>query len=213
MRPSWPQSRVELRLLQFRFMSILLVCLGHPVSCCLLQRLKFHAEPFPLAGQLNTNVQVNNTAAPHHMYTDKHIYITFVLLFILFFTLLPFSWAGWLAHTLPVWHNYVLVVVHQYTYIKHLWNHELLAHYWSLFICLIINKRLNNLCWRSSFQWHSGEFSGSFAISYKLQIYREHMLIEGSYPPHKDTPCTGTTCILYTRVLFITCDVCYIHYK
>jgi hypothetical protein len=53
-----------------------------------------------LTGQLNTNVQINNTAMPHHIYTDTHIYITFILLLILFFTLLTFSWAGQLTQTL-----------------------------------------------------------------------------------------------------------------
>jgi hypothetical protein len=103
--PSWPQSRVELRLLLSYLVSILLVCLAHQVSCCLSQQLKFHAHPSLLAGQLSTDVQVNNTAAPHLMYIDTPIYITFILLFILFFTLLLLSLAGRLAQTLPVWHN------------------------------------------------------------------------------------------------------------
>jgi hypothetical protein len=50
-----------------------LFVLAHSVSCCLLQRLKFHAHPSLLVGQLNTDIQVNNTAMPHLMYTHTHI--------------------------------------------------------------------------------------------------------------------------------------------
>jgi hypothetical protein len=104
-RPSWPQSRVELRLLLLCFMSILFVCLGPPSILLFAPRLKFQAHPSLLAGQLSTDVQVNNTAIPHLTYTYTHIYITFMLLLIFFFTLPPSSWAGWLAQTLPVWHS------------------------------------------------------------------------------------------------------------
>ncbi len=42
--------------------------LAHPVSCCLVQRLMFHAHPSLPAGQLSTNVQVNNMATLHHIH-------------------------------------------------------------------------------------------------------------------------------------------------
>jgi hypothetical protein len=57
-------------------------------------------------GWLNTNIQVNNIATLHHIYTDTHICITFTLLFIPFFILLPLPWAGRLTQTLLVSHNY-----------------------------------------------------------------------------------------------------------
>ncbi len=49
-----------------------------------------------LSGWLLTNVQVNITTA---IYDVGHalIYITLLLLFMFFFTLLPFYWAGWLS--------------------------------------------------------------------------------------------------------------------
>ncbi len=62
------------------------------------------------AGRPNTSIQANNTATTHRMYIDMHLYITFIPLSILFFTLLPFSWASWLAQTLPVWHTYFLLL-------------------------------------------------------------------------------------------------------
>jgi hypothetical protein len=83
-------------------------CLSWPTWYrCLLKDSSFTLNPCLLAGQLNTNVQVNNMATPHHMYTNMHIYITLISLFILFFILLPFSWVGRLAQTLPVWHKYI----------------------------------------------------------------------------------------------------------
>jgi hypothetical protein len=49
-----------------------------------------------LSGWLLTNIQVNIKTA---IYDTGHtlIYITLVLLFMFFFTLLPFFWAGWLS--------------------------------------------------------------------------------------------------------------------
>jgi hypothetical protein len=49
-----------------------------------------------LSGWLFTNLQVNITTAT---YDTGHtlIYITLLLLFMLFFVLLPFFWAGWLS--------------------------------------------------------------------------------------------------------------------
>jgi hypothetical protein len=49
--------------------------LAHPVSCCLLQRPMFHTHPSLPAGELSTNVQVNNMAALHRIYTDTHAYL------------------------------------------------------------------------------------------------------------------------------------------
>ncbi len=95
--PSWPQSRVELRLLLLCFISILLVCLGPPSITLFAPTIQVTRSLF-----LNTDVQVNKTAMPHLTYTYTHIYITFMLLFIFFFTLLPSSWEGWLAQILPV---------------------------------------------------------------------------------------------------------------
>jgi hypothetical protein len=100
--PSWPQFRVELRLLLLCLMSIPLVCLGPHGILLFTPTTQVSCSPFLLAGQLNTDVQVNNTATLHLMHTHTHIYITFILLFILFFTLLPLSLAGWLAQTFPV---------------------------------------------------------------------------------------------------------------
>jgi hypothetical protein len=60
----------------------------------------FTLKPFLANWQLNTNVQVNNTAMLHHIDMNTQTYITFILLFIPFFILLPLSWAGQLAQTL-----------------------------------------------------------------------------------------------------------------
>ncbi len=108
-RPLWPQSRVRLRPLLLSSMNMLLICLGQPsillftptahVSC---------SNPSLPTGQLHTNVQVNNITALHHIYTVSHIYIAFTLLLISFFILLPLFWAGRLAQTFLVCHNYFL---------------------------------------------------------------------------------------------------------
>ncbi len=110
-RPAWPRFRDELNLLLASF---------HKCLSCLFWRNQYLAvcftdshftlnPPFP-ARRLTTSIQANNTAMPHRMYTDTHLYITFILLSILFFTLLPFSWASRLAQTLPVWHTYFLLL-------------------------------------------------------------------------------------------------------
>ncbi len=78
---------------------------ARPASCWSPQWLKFHAHPSRLAGQFNTEVQVNNTAMPHLTQTYTHIHITFVLLSVSFFTLLPPPLAARLAQTLPIWHR------------------------------------------------------------------------------------------------------------
>jgi hypothetical protein len=104
--PSWPQSRVRL--------SLLLVLFPKYVSCLLwpTQYLAvcsngscFTLNPFLADCRLNTNVQVNNMTVPHHIYTNTHIYITSILLLILFFILLPLPVTGRLPQTLPVWHT------------------------------------------------------------------------------------------------------------
>jgi hypothetical protein len=88
--PSWPRSSVRL--------SLLLVLFPKYISCLLwpTQYLAvcsngscFTLNPFLTNWRLNTSVQVNNMAALHHIHRNTHIYITSVLLFILFFTLLP----------------------------------------------------------------------------------------------------------------------------
>ncbi len=65
----------------------------------------FTLNPFLAYWRPNTSVQVNNTSALHHIHTDMHMYITLILLFILFFTLLPLILAGRLPLTLPVGHS------------------------------------------------------------------------------------------------------------
>ncbi len=67
-----------------------------------------HPNPFLAYWRLTTSVYVNNKSALHHIHTDTHITITSILLFILFFTLLPLLLAGWLPPTLPVGHNYCI---------------------------------------------------------------------------------------------------------
>jgi hypothetical protein len=101
-RPSRPQSRIELGLLLLSFMSILLVCFGPPSILLSVPTAHVLHSPFPVSWQLNTNVQVNNMAALHHIYT--YIYITSILLSMPLFTLLPLSWAGRLVQTLLVCH-------------------------------------------------------------------------------------------------------------
>jgi hypothetical protein len=113
-RPSWPRSSVRL--------SLLLVLFPKYISCLLwpTQYLAvcsngscFTLNPFLADCRLNTNVQVNNMTVSHHIYMDAHIYITSILLFILFFILLPlFPLAGRLARNLPVWHTDCTVFSH-----------------------------------------------------------------------------------------------------
>ncbi len=81
----------------------------------------FALIPFLADLWLNTNVQVNNMTALHHIYTDTHIYITSILLsFILFFTLLPLPFAGQLPQTLPVWHIYAIYSFYIHMYILYI---------------------------------------------------------------------------------------------
>jgi hypothetical protein len=58
-----------------------------------------------LSGWLLTDVQVNVTPAIHDTWQTL-IYITLLLLFMFFFALLPFSWAGWLFSTPLVRYNH-----------------------------------------------------------------------------------------------------------
>jgi hypothetical protein len=106
--PSWPQSKGRL---------CLLLVLFPQVDSCLLWPTQYLAicssgsyfalNPFLAYWRPNTSVRVNNTSALHHIHTDKHIYITSILLFILFFTLLPLLLAGRLPLILPVGHSYL----------------------------------------------------------------------------------------------------------
>ncbi len=84
---------------RFSSLCIFFVCLGPP-SIFTIHVSHVH-PPLP-TGQLNTSTQVNNIALLHHIYgyTVTHIYITFVLLFIPFFILLPHPWAGRLTRSL-----------------------------------------------------------------------------------------------------------------
>jgi hypothetical protein len=80
--PSWPQPRVELSLLLPCLMSILLVCLGPPSILMFAATTQFHAYPSPLAGQLNTDNQVYNTAMSNfstqiHKSTSHSCYYSF----------------------------------------------------------------------------------------------------------------------------------------
>jgi hypothetical protein len=105
-RPSWPRSRVRL---------CLLLVLFPQVYCCFLWSTQylvncsnssyFALNPFLAYWRPNTSVQVNNTSALHHIHMDMHIYITSILLFVLFFTLLPLLLAGRLPLILSVRHN------------------------------------------------------------------------------------------------------------
>jgi hypothetical protein len=108
-RPSWPRSRGRLCLLLVLFPQVY-SCLLWPTQylavCC--NGSCFALNPFLAYWQPNTSVQVNNTLALHHINTDTHIYITSILLFILFFTLLPLLLAGRLPLTLPVRQTYCL---------------------------------------------------------------------------------------------------------
>jgi hypothetical protein len=105
-RPSWPRSRVRLRLLLLLFPKYI-SCLPRPnqyLAAC-YNGSCFTLNPSLADCRLNTNVQVNNMTVPHHIHTDTHICITSISLFILLFTLLPLSLAGWLPWTLPVGHR------------------------------------------------------------------------------------------------------------
>jgi hypothetical protein len=104
--PFWPQSRVRLRLLLVlspKYIS----CLFWPTQyLAVCSNSSFFAlNPCLADWRLNISVQVNNTTALHHIYTDTHIYITLILWLILFSTLLLLSLAGRLPPTLPVCHN------------------------------------------------------------------------------------------------------------
>jgi hypothetical protein len=99
----------------FSFPSIFLFTLAHPVSCCFGSCFAlnlFLADWWP-----NASVQVNNTTAIHHIHTDTNIYITSILLFILFLTLLPLTLGGRLPQTLPVGNRYIQYVTHHIYFI------------------------------------------------------------------------------------------------
>jgi hypothetical protein len=104
--PSWPQSRVRLCLLLVLFPQVY-SCLLWPTQYLPVcsNSSYFALNPFLADWRLNTSVQVNNTTALDHIYTDTHIYITSILLFILFSTVLPLLLAGQLPLALPVGHS------------------------------------------------------------------------------------------------------------
>ncbi len=62
-------------------MSMHLVAMPSSVSCCLLQRFKFHTQRLLLSGWLLTNVQVNITTTLHDTW-HTCIYIRVALLFV-----------------------------------------------------------------------------------------------------------------------------------
>ncbi len=74
---------------------IFLVCLGPPSILLFVPMIHVsHMHPPLPTGQLNTSTQVNNMAMLHLIYNVTHIYITKILLFILFLMLIPHHWAG-----------------------------------------------------------------------------------------------------------------------
>ncbi len=94
--PSWPQSRVELKLLLLCFMSILLVCLGPPsiLLFTLTTQVSRSTLPTSRPAKHQCSSKQHSYVISYSMYTDIHIHITFILLLVLFFTLLPFSWTS-----------------------------------------------------------------------------------------------------------------------
>ncbi len=91
-RLSWPRSRGRLSLLLVLFPQVY-SCLLWPIQYLAIcpNGSCFGLNPFLAYWRPNTSVQVNNTSALHHIHMDTHIYITSVLLFILFFTFLHTS--------------------------------------------------------------------------------------------------------------------------
>jgi hypothetical protein len=75
-----------------------LVCPGPPSILMFVPTIHVsHMYPPLPTGQLNSSAQVNNMAVLHHIYTVTLIYITFTLLSIPFFILLPSFQEGRLA--------------------------------------------------------------------------------------------------------------------
>jgi hypothetical protein len=82
-RPSWPRSSVRLCLLLVLFPQVY-SCLLWPtqyLAVC-FNGSYFALNPFLADWRLNTIVQINNMTALHHIYTDTHIHITSIWLFI-----------------------------------------------------------------------------------------------------------------------------------
>jgi hypothetical protein len=106
LHPSWPWSKSRLCLLLVLFPQVYSY-LFWPTQyfAIFFNGSYFTLNPFLAYWGPNTSVQVNNTSALHHIHTYTHIYITSILLFILFFTLLPLLLAGQLPLTLPVGHS------------------------------------------------------------------------------------------------------------
>jgi hypothetical protein len=99
---SWSRSRGKLSLLLVLFPQVY-SCLLWPTPCLAVcsNGSYFALNPFLAYWRLNTSVQVNIMSALHDVHTDTHIYITSILQFILFFTLLPLLLAGRLPLTFP----------------------------------------------------------------------------------------------------------------
>jgi hypothetical protein len=109
-RLSWPRSRGRLSLLLVLFLRVY-SCLLWPTQYLAVcsNGSYFAINPFLAYWRLNTSVHVNNSLVLQHIHTDTHVYITSILLFILFFTLLPLLLAGRVPLTLPIEHNdYIL---------------------------------------------------------------------------------------------------------
>ncbi len=72
-----PREYVLLLLLLLPSISILLISFGPPIILLFTPMAHVScSNPSLPTGRLNTNVQVNNIATLHHIYTDTHIYIT-----------------------------------------------------------------------------------------------------------------------------------------
>jgi hypothetical protein len=80
-RLSWPRSKLKLSPTLASPYEHASCCHTQLVSCCLLQRFKFHTQCHLLSGWLLTNVQVNIITTLHD---TRHtcMYITLALLFI-----------------------------------------------------------------------------------------------------------------------------------
>jgi hypothetical protein len=69
-RPSWPQSRVELRLLLFCLMSILLVCLGPPSILLFTPTTQISLSPF-----LTSLTAQHRCTSKQHGYATSYVHI------------------------------------------------------------------------------------------------------------------------------------------
>ncbi len=93
-----------------------------------------------LSGWLLTNVQVNITTALHDT-GHTCIYITLALLFMFFFTLLPFFWAGWLSSIPFDRYSYVITSLILIT----IWSYNFFVKIFTIFKKIYVIKFLNHL--------------------------------------------------------------------